>query len=175
MIGVESAPLRGSGSLSANKGSRLNIRIAYQQAVAREGLSEDPAQERIVERLAELQSELAARQHAAKSLLRRLGVGKPLPAPKGVYLWGGVGRGKTFLMDLFFQTLDTEARKRIHFHRMMREIHERLRHHGNKADPLSEVAQEIRKENLNMILVYMFNTIYCISLPFFLKQEYILH
>jgi cell division protein ZapE len=62
-----------------------------------------------------------------------------------MYLWGGVGRGKTFLMDLFFESLKIEAKKRIHFHRMMHEVHERLAALDNVEDPLDKVAADIAR------------------------------
>ena len=64
-------------------------------------------------------------------------------APGGLYLWGAVGRGKTFLMDLFFETLPIERKSRIHFHRMMRDVHERLAQLRDVADPLDQVAADI--------------------------------
>jgi cell division protein ZapE len=63
-------------------------------------------------------------------------------AVQGVYLWGGVGRGKTFLMDLFFASLQVPAR-RTHFHRFMQEVHARLRESQDLADPLAQVAAGI--------------------------------
>ena len=67
-------------------------------------------------------------------------------ASEGIYLWGGVGRGKTFLMDLFFETLDVEEKIRIHFHRMMRDVHVRLKALGDIEDPLDRVAADIAAE-----------------------------
>jgi cell division protein ZapE len=63
-----------------------------------------------------------------------------------VYLWGGVGRGKTFLMDLFFRTLEVPGKRRIHFHRMMSEVHNRLRDLDGTEDPLDKVAAAIAAE-----------------------------
>ncbi len=68
-------------------------------------------------------------------------------AVKGVYLWGGVGRGKTFLMDLFFESLKSKAKRRIHFHRMMRDVHARLKTVGDIEDPLDRVAADIARES----------------------------
>lgn len=65
---------------------------------------------------------------------------------KGLYLWGDVGRGKTFLMDLFFDCLPTEGKLRLHFHRFMAMIHQALREHSGKREPLTLIAQNLAKE-----------------------------
>jgi cell division protein ZapE len=91
-----------------------------------------------------LQQQLLA--HKPRRGLRRLFGGSgssDAGGPKGLYIWGGVGRGKTFLMDLFFETLALGQKRRIHFHRMMREVHARLQALGPIEDPLDEVAAEI--------------------------------
>jgi cell division protein ZapE len=65
------------------------------------------------------------------------------PAPvRGLYLWGGVGRGKTFLVDLFHAQLGIAQKRRTHFHRFMREVHERLRAHAGERDPLAAIARD---------------------------------
>ncbi len=78
--------------------------------------------------------------------LRRLLPGTSQDRACGIYLWGGVGRGKTFLMDLFFGSLKIEKKKRIHFHRMMRDIHARLKTLDSIAEPLDHVAASIASE-----------------------------
>lgn len=65
-------------------------------------------------------------------------------APRGLYLWGGVGRGKTFLIDLFYDALPTTQKRRTHFHRFMREVHAQLRVHAGARDPLAAIAREWR-------------------------------
>jgi len=79
-----------------------------------------------------------------------LGLLRPRSAPAaaipGLYIWGGVGRGKTFLMDLFFETLRLPAKERIHFHRMMHDVHARLARLGDIADPLAQVADDIARD-----------------------------
>lgn len=64
-------------------------------------------------------------------------------SPRGLYLWGGVGRGKTFVVDLFFEHLPIAAKRRVHFHRFMTEVHERLRALPGRSDPLAEVAADL--------------------------------
>jgi cell division protein ZapE len=63
-------------------------------------------------------------------------------APKGIYLWGGVGRGKTWLMDLFFDSLPIAGKQRIHFHRFMAKVHEALRASDSEQDPLKDIARQ---------------------------------
>jgi len=122
----------------------LSIREAYEDSLQREGHQRDGAQDRLVTLLGELQQQLLTQK--PRRGLRRLfgGTGTAdADGAKGLYIWGGVGRGKTFLMDLFFETLLLEQKKRIHFHRMMHEVHARLRAMGTIEDPLDEVAAEI--------------------------------
>ncbi len=123
----------------------MNIREAWEQSLNREGHVRDAAQELIVGHLMTLQQDLQATDKASRGLLSRLLGNAPKPVP-GLYIWGGVGRGKTFLMDLFFETLDIEAKKRIHFHRIMQDIHHRLSTLGEIEDPLDQVAADIARE-----------------------------
>ena len=72
--------------------------------------------------------------------------GKRVEPVRGLYLWGSVGRGKTFLMDLFFNALPFPDKRRQHFHRFMATVHERLKAHRNVEDPLELVAEEIASD-----------------------------
>lgn len=67
------------------------------------------------------------------------------PSGRGIYLWGGLGRGKSFIMDAFFSCIPLQHKKRIHFHRFMQEIHARLSAVKGQADPLARVAREISR------------------------------
>jgi len=125
----------------------LKIREAYRDSLRRDGHVEDSAQLAIVERLAALQARLTeapSRFARIRGLFGHAANAGHTTVP-GLYLWGGVGRGKTLLMDLFFETLPIEAKKRIHFHRMMREVHERRKALGNVSDPLDGVAADIAR------------------------------
>lgn len=125
-----------------------NVREAYEASLRREGRERDTAQDRVVTELERLQSTLksaaADRPGMFDWLLRRSSPATALIP--GLYIWGGVGRGKTFLLDLFFETLEVPAKKRIHFHRMMREVHARLARWSDIEDPVDKAAAEIAKE-----------------------------
>ena len=125
----------------------MNIREAYEESLRREGHVEDPAQLAIIGRLERLQARLTAPAPRFVRLRRLFGwlPQAPQAGGQGMYLWGGVGRGKTMLMDLFFETLPVQAKKRIHFHRMMREVHDRLKALGSVRDPLDKVAADIAR------------------------------
>jgi len=123
----------------------LGIQHAYAAAVMRCDQVEDRAQLRVVDALQKLQDQIL-RAETLASRLRRLLPGSSRGRPCGIYLWGGVGRGKTFLMDLFFGSLNIEKKKRIHFHRMMRDIHARLKTLNDVEDPLDRVAADIASE-----------------------------
>ncbi len=126
----------------------MNIQSAYQSLLDSDGMQVDPAQAAIVRRLAQLQQDISEQDSTLSRLRRRLPGSKP-SSPRGIYLWGGVGRGKTFLMDLFFRTLDYPLKKRIHFHRMMSHVHARLHDISNSeaiADPLEQVAADLATE-----------------------------
>jgi cell division protein ZapE len=125
------------------------IEDAYMEKAGRPGLVADPEQVRVVAALQELQKRViadAAPSGSLARLLRRLGLSRASSRSCGIYLWGGVGRGKTFLMDLFFSTLPVERKRRVHFHRMMREVHARLHDLRNVEDPLDRAAADIAKE-----------------------------
>ena len=119
----------------------------YRQRVARGDLQPDPGQERAVEALERLHRELlrATPHHGWRALGAKL-TGKRRGAVRGLYLWGSVGRGKTFLMDLFFNTLPFTDKRRQHFHRFMATVHERLKAHRNVENPLELVAEEIAND-----------------------------
>ncbi len=126
----------------------MNIREAYADKLRKLGHEKDVAQEKIVEALGDLQQRLSGTVPQQHSLLRFF---SRKPAVKnagvaGLYIWGGVGRGKTYLMDLFFETLAVKAKRRVHFHRLMRDVHERLAALGKVADPLDRVAADIASE-----------------------------
>ncbi len=126
-------------------GIELNISKAYKSAIKQHGHLEDEAQLPVVAAFQRLQDEIAGTALRPGWLAKFLR-GPANNGPRGIYLWGGVGRGKTFLMDLFFRSLNLGQKKRIHFHRMMRDIHMRLKSLEDVADPLDRVAADIASE-----------------------------
>lgn len=112
----------------------------YAALVAGGELRVDPAQAAAAERLATLASDLESTRRRGGLLSRAFG--RTPDAPRGVYLWGGVGRGKSMLMDLFFACLAIERKRRVHFHAFMAEVHDRLRVEREKeaGDPIPPVA-----------------------------------
>jgi len=117
-------------------------------------IKEDPAQELAAEKLQSLHNALVGYRPAGGTggWKARLGLGRRREEPpQGLYLYGAVGRGKSMLMDLFFETAPIERKRRVHFHAFMAEVHERLhawrqRTKGAKADPLPELAGEMAEE-----------------------------
>lgn len=115
----------------------------YARGVAAGEWQADPAQVPVLAVLDRVHAELSAL--TPPSLWQRLRGQRP-PSPRGLYLWGSVGRGKTFLMDLFFESLPTERKRRVHFHRFMQGIHAELRSLAGHSDPLVAVAARIAAE-----------------------------
>jgi len=101
----------------------------------------DHAQMAALERLQQLADELAAFKAARRSPLKRLFAAPGVP--RGVYLWGGVGRGKSLLMDSFFATVPIRRKTRVHFHAFMRDVHASLDALKREEDPLAKVAAQI--------------------------------
>src|SRR5690242_10130146 len=120
----------------------------------------DPVQERIVRRLQAVHDQLAkaAPPSVRPGLLTRLGLGraeKPVNGPRGLYIWGPVGRGKSMLMDLFFADAPVAKKRRVHFHEFMLEVHERLHRRREElasrgappeADTIVPIAREIAQD-----------------------------
>lgn len=123
-----------------------NLLARYDALIDKGELKSDPEQRAAAERLSALQAELEAVPPRG-SILWRLTQKKPEP-PRGVYLWGGVGRGKSMLMDLFVANLRINRKRRVHFHAFMLEVHERLRVERLKeaGDPIPPVAAAIADE-----------------------------
>jgi cell division protein ZapE len=116
----------------------------FNALLAKRGIVADPAQQKAAERLQTFYDDLIAFKAARRNKLRKLLVHPELP--RGVWFWGGVGRGKSFLMDCFFDAVPYQRKRRVHFHAFMREIHQSLRAHRHESDPLAKVAAQFARE-----------------------------
>jgi cell division protein ZapE len=118
------------------------VRVAYDALVVANELKPDPAQGRAVSALDRLA--VGARTQGFFSRL----FPRPSEEPAGVYLWGGVGRGKSMLMDLAFEQVEIRPKRRVHFHEFMLDVHERLRlaRQAEEGDPIEPVAEAIADE-----------------------------
>jgi cell division protein ZapE len=125
----------------------MNVADRYAALVAAAELRPDPEQAAAAARLNQLQAELEAAPPRA-GFLSRL-TGKRTITPRGLYLWGGVGRGKSMLMDLFHDCLSIERKRRVHFHEFMLEVHQRLRveRSKEKGDPILPVVVALAEES----------------------------
>jgi cell division protein ZapE len=113
----------------------------YEDALTRRGFQADEAQRRAVDRLQQMVDDWAEYRHARRNKLLRF-VARP-ELPRSVYLWGGVGRGKSFLMDSFYSVVPVVRKTRVHFHEFMRSVHRQLDELKGRSDPLDEVARRI--------------------------------
>jgi cell division protein ZapE len=116
-----------------------DVLALYREHLGKRGFLADPSQERSVERLQQLFEEWSAYKKRRSTALRRMLVKPPLP--KGVYLWGPVGRGKSFLMDSFFLCVPLVRKRRVHFHHFMQELHQELGALKGREDPIAAVAE----------------------------------
>ncbi|CBL44234.1 predicted AFG1-like ATPase [gamma proteobacterium HdN1] len=119
----------------------------YRQDLQKPGFRYDPAQEGAVKHLQRLYDDLLMRrnQPAPTRWERLRGKVERVPV-KGVYFWGGVGRGKTYLVDTFYETLPFARKMRVHFHRFMRRVHSELKLLQGEKNPLEKVAQKLAAE-----------------------------
>ena len=116
----------------------------YQAAAQQPAFIQDAAQARAIEHLDRLWNELMMFKRKRNRFLGR-SLRSP-EVPKGLYFYGGVGRGKSFLMDAFFGCLPYRRKRRVHFHAFMAEIHRRMRDKRSEQDPLKSVAADIAEE-----------------------------
>jgi cell division protein ZapE len=127
-----------------------DLRALYTQQLAERGFRADPVQAAVVDRLSDLRQRLVDAREAESSLVRRwfsaFGGKAPSEPVRGIYLWGGVGRGKTWMMDLFFQSLPFPERRRRHFHRFMHDVHAELKKLQQREAPLDVVADRIAQD-----------------------------
>jgi cell division protein ZapE len=121
----------------------VGVRALYEQTLLARGYAGDAAQLAAIDALERCENEWidykARRSNAVTKLLVRP------PIPRGVYMWGGVGRGKSFLMDCFFQSVPLTRKTRLHFHEFMREVHRELQELKGTANPLEELGKRIAR------------------------------
>jgi len=121
----------------------MNVTEYYEQELQTRGYQSDAAQLMAVERLQRCFDEWVAYKARRSNAFKKLIVHPELP--RGVYMWGGVGRGKSFLMDSFYAIVPVQRKTRLHFHEFMREVHRELEELKGQADPLDELARRIAK------------------------------
>lgn len=122
----------------------MNVEEFYNQTLVQRGFSADDAQLHAIARLQRAYDEWVAFKSRRSTPLKRL-INRP-DIPRGVYMWGGVGRGKSFLMDSFYSVVPVVRKTRLHFHEFMRAVHGQLDELKGVADPLDEVAARIAKK-----------------------------
>lgn len=115
----------------------------YANAISSGQFMPDDAQAEAVHQLNRVWEELILRYKASKKAFRRF---RRQTAPQGVYMWGGVGRGKTWLMDQFFDSVPFRRKTRMHFHHFMQFVHKELNKNSGQQNPLDIVADQIYKE-----------------------------
>mgnify|MGYP003385596905 CR=1 FL=1 len=124
----------------------------YQADLQQDDFSHDAAQAKAVEHLQDLYERLMAeigdspRQGFVARLLSGFKVREPVDPVKGLYFWGGVGRGKTYLMDAFYDSLPFEQKLRVHFHRFMQRVHRELNLLDGEKNPLNSIAEKLAGE-----------------------------
>jgi cell division protein ZapE len=131
-------------------GYPMTLRELYAKQLTERGFRRDPVQAAVVDRLDDLRQRLISARESDSSIVRRwfsaLGSKSAAEPVRGLYLWGGVGRGKTWMMDLFYQSLPFPERRRRHFHRFMHDVHAELKVLHEREAPLEAVAECIARD-----------------------------
>ncbi|MBT0585191.1 cell division protein ZapE [Alteromonas oceanisediminis] len=121
----------------------------YQQDLTQPDFQYDAAQEKAVLELQRLYDELTQPNRKITwriKLKSKFGLGMTKPSIQGLYFWGGVGRGKTYLVDTFYECLPFDDKLRVHFHRFMHRVHQELKQLSGQSDPLKTIAEKLAKE-----------------------------
>ena len=121
----------------------MNVKQAYEAELVARGYTADPAQLRAVDALERCAGEWAAYKEQRSNAFKKL-INRP-DTPRGVYMCGGVGRGKSFLMDCFYNAVPIKRKTRLHFHEFMREVHRELRDLAGTVNPLDELGRRMAK------------------------------
>lgn len=117
------------------------VKLAYEAELRSRGYTADPAQLRAVDALERCSREWSAFKEKRSNALKKL-INRP-PVPRGVYMYGGVGRGKSFLMDCFYNAVPLKRKTRLHFHEFMREVHRELADLQGTVNPLDELGKRM--------------------------------
>ena len=121
----------------------MSVRSVYEEELKKRGFQSDPAQLRAIDALERCAQEWAQykarRSNSFKKLINRPDI------PKGVYMYGGVGRGKSFLMDCFYEAVPIQRKTRLHFHEFMREVHREMAGLQGTVNPLDELGKRMAK------------------------------
>lgn len=119
----------------------MNVREFYDYMLSQRGFMADDAQQKAVDQLQRIYDEwVEYKEQRSHTLMRLI---NPPEVPRGLYMWGGVGRGKSFLMDAFYSVVPIRRKTRVHFHEFMRNVHRELDDLKKVANPLDEVAIRI--------------------------------
>jgi len=128
----------------------LSPKQRYQQDLTQLGFTQDDAQQLAVDKLDDLYHRLIAAHECEQGVFAKVSSILRFSSHKapelGLYFWGGVGRGKTYLMDIFYESLPFEQKMRVHFHRFMRRVHRELKTLDNQKNPLDIVAKRLADE-----------------------------
>ncbi|MFO0389842.1 MAG: cell division protein ZapE [Alphaproteobacteria bacterium] len=131
-----------------------SLLAAYEKRIKERGLHDDDAQRTVLSTLEILRQQLGQPDKPEPSLIKKLlGKDKQEAKQTGIYIWGNVGRGKSMLMDLFFDNTPLSAKRRVHFHAFMQEVHSRIHqlrksreHSQSGADPVIILGRQIAAE-----------------------------
>ncbi|NQW93098.1 MAG: cell division protein ZapE [Polaromonas sp.] len=121
----------------------MSVKQAYEAELVARGYHSDPAQLRAVDALERCANDWAAYKIQRSNAFKKL-INHP-DTPRGVYMYGGVGRGKSFLMDCFYNAVPIKRKTRLHFHEFMREVHRELRDLAGTVNPLDELGRRMAK------------------------------
>jgi cell division protein ZapE len=121
----------------------VSVRQLFEQTLAERGYTADAAQRRAIDALERCENEWIDYKSRRRNAITKMLIHPPIP--RGVYMHGGVGRGKSFLMDCFFQSVPLTRKTRLHFHEFMREVHRELAELKGIADPLDELGRRVAR------------------------------
>lgn len=121
----------------------MSVQAAYETELRERGFKADPAQLRAVEALDRCAQDWTQYKQQRSNALKKLFVRPEIP--RGVYMYGGVGRGKSFLMDCFFHAVPLKRKTRLHFHEFMREVHREMRELQGTVNPLDALAARMSR------------------------------